>query len=88
MKRKTMQLLACPARRGELSLHDGSDGETIETGMLACAKCQRQYPIQEGIPHFIKTEVLGELNRRFTKMHDRISPIYGGGALFHSSPRR
>ena len=49
--------------------------------MLVCAKCQRQYPIKESIPHFIKTEELGELNRRFAKMYDRISPIYGGGAV-------
>jgi ubiquinone/menaquinone biosynthesis C-methylase UbiE len=80
MKRKTLELLGCPTCHGELSLGGEGDGETIETGTLACAKCRRQYPIQGGIPHFVKTEELGELNRRFAKMYDRISPIYGGGA--------
>ena len=72
MKRKTLELLACPSCRGELSLLEGGDSETIETGILVCAKCQRQYPIQDGIPHFIKIEELGELNRRFAKMYDTV----------------
>jgi ubiquinone/menaquinone biosynthesis C-methylase UbiE len=80
MKQKTSELLACPTCRGALSLLEGGDVGTVETGTLACIKCQRQYPIEEGIPHFVKTEELGELNRRFARMYDRISPIYGGGA--------
>ena len=44
MKRKTLELLACPTCRGELALMEGGDSETIEAGTLACATCQRHFP--------------------------------------------
>jgi len=58
MKRKTLGLLACPTCRGELSLNDQGGSGSIETGTLVCARCQRQCPIKEGIPHFIEPEEL------------------------------
>jgi ubiquinone/menaquinone biosynthesis C-methylase UbiE len=76
MKRKTLVLLACPTCRGGLSLNDQGGGETIETGTLVCVKCQRQYPIQEGIVHFIKPEELTGLNGRFARFYDRFTRVY------------
>jgi ubiquinone/menaquinone biosynthesis C-methylase UbiE/uncharacterized protein YbaR (Trm112 family) len=76
MKRKTLELLACPTCRGELALRDAGDKETIETGTLICAKCQRQYPIQEGIVHFIEPEELTGLNGRFARFYDRFTRVY------------
>ena len=76
MKRKTLELLACPTCHGELSLSEGGDSEIIETGTLACAKCWRQYPIKEGIVHFIEPEELTGLNARFARFYDRFTRIY------------
>jgi ubiquinone/menaquinone biosynthesis C-methylase UbiE/uncharacterized protein YbaR (Trm112 family) len=76
MKRKTLELLACPTCRGELSLHEADDNETIETGALVCAACQRQYPIREGIVHFIEPEDLTGLNGRFARFYDRFTRVY------------
>ena len=76
MKHKTLELLACPSCRGELSLDDQGGSETIETGTLVCAKCQRQYPIKEGIVHFIEPEELTGLNARFARFYDRFTRVY------------
>ncbi len=76
MKRKTLELLVCPTCHGELSLSEGGANETIDTGVLACAKCQRQYPIKEGIPHFIEPEELTGLNARFACFYDRFTRVY------------
>ena len=76
MKRKTLELLACPTCRGELFLREGGDNEAIETGTLVCATCQRQYPIQEGIPHFIEPAELTGPNGRFARFYDRFTRVY------------
>lgn len=76
MKRKTLELLACPTCHGELALREAGDNETIETGALVCAKCQRQYPIKEGIPHFIEPEELTGLNGRFARFYDWFTHVY------------
>jgi len=76
MKRKTLELLACPTCRGELSLRESGSNETIETGALTCATCQRQYPIREGIVHFIEPEELTGLNARFARFYDRFTRVY------------
>jgi ubiquinone/menaquinone biosynthesis C-methylase UbiE len=76
MKRKTLELLACPTCRGELALRDAGDNEAIETGALVCAQCRRQYPILEGIVHFIEPEELTGLNARFARFYDRFTRVY------------
>ena len=76
MKRKTLELLVCPTCRGELDLRDTGDNETIETGTLACVRCGRQYPIREGIVHFIEPEELTGLNGRFAHFYDRFTHVY------------
>lgn len=76
MRRKTVALLACPTCRGCLSLNDQDDNETIETGILVCDECQRQYPIKEGIVHFIEPGELTGLNSRFARFYDLYTHVY------------
>jgi uncharacterized protein YbaR (Trm112 family) len=76
MKRKTLELLACPTCHGELALSGDGDGETIETGALVCARCQCQYPIKEGIVHFIEPGELAGLNARFARFYDWFTHTY------------
>jgi uncharacterized protein YbaR (Trm112 family) len=76
MRRKTLELLVCPTCHGELSLSEGGANETIDTGMLACAKCQRQYLIKEGIPHFVEPGELVGPNARFARFYDWFTHIY------------
>ena len=58
MKRITLELLVCPVCRNRLELVATAREELIEEGSLRCLKCKRQYPIKEGIVHFIEPEEL------------------------------
>lgn len=57
MKHRLLQWLACPSCQGglTLSVQHEADGE-IEEGALACAACQRTFPISKGIPRFVASD--------------------------------
>jgi SAM-dependent methyltransferase len=53
MRRRLLQLIACPACRGELTLISSDErGEHIMKGELACA-CGRKYPVTGGVPRLL-----------------------------------
>jgi len=72
MKRTTVDLLACPVCHGQLEFK-GGDGTAILKGTLTCSRCRKDYPIVDGIPHFIQLEALTGFNRRFARMYDWFS---------------
>lgn len=76
MKRRTLELLACPTCHGELTLSEVRGNGVVEAGSLSCAHCQRAFPIEAGIPRFIKAEELAGLNRRFARLYDWFSYLY------------
>ena len=54
MKPDLLEILRCPVCRGELGLSVRSkEGIEIVAGTLTCAKCQVDYPIEEGIPDLL-----------------------------------
>ena len=54
MKPRLLELLVCPACKGDLALRaEASAAEEIETGALTCAPCAVTYPILRGIPRFV-----------------------------------
>ena len=57
MKKKLMDILACPVCKGQLKLQidEEKSGEII-TGSLFCAKCNVTYPIKENIPRLLPPE--------------------------------
>ena len=61
MKPRLLELLACPACRGDLTLRADqvTDGEIV-TGALACAPCRASYPIAAGIPRFTGQDAYAE----------------------------
>ena len=75
MKPETLELLACPACHGALQLRGQTSG-SIESGSLNCTTCSREFPIEEGIPRFIRYEELTGLNRRFARLYDWFSHVY------------
>ena len=75
MKRTTVDLLACPVCHGQLEFK-GGDGTAILKGTLTCSRCRKDYPIVDGIPHFIQLEALTGFNRRFARMYDLFSWAY------------
>ena len=75
MKPETLEFLACPGCRGALQFLGHVSG-SIESGSLRCITCTREFPIEEGIPRFIRYEELTGLNRRFARLYDWFSHVY------------
>jgi len=61
MKPKLLDILVCPACKGELAV--GSDqvaGGDIVSGTLACGACPSRYAIVAGIPRFVSRDAYAE----------------------------
>jgi ubiquinone/menaquinone biosynthesis C-methylase UbiE len=76
MKRATSELLCCPGCHAELRLCDEGSDETVEEGLLLCPTCEQRFPIEGGLPRFIRPEELEGLNRRFARFYDWLSHMY------------
>jgi uncharacterized protein YbaR (Trm112 family) len=57
MKRELMEILACPLCKGELTLEVIEEDEEIKEGVLRCAICRLDYPIEEGIPNMLPPDL-------------------------------
>jgi ubiquinone/menaquinone biosynthesis C-methylase UbiE/uncharacterized protein YbaR (Trm112 family) len=79
MKRLTLELLCCPGCQAELSLRSELGNRTVYKGILFCSHCERSFPINRGIAHFIDPQGLEGLNRSFARGYDWFSKVY---ALF------
>ena len=75
MKSTTLDLLACPTCHDRLE-YSGAGEKTLQEGMLTCSRCKQQFPIVNGIPHFIQREQLTGLNRHFARAYDWSSWAY------------
>ncbi len=54
MKRKLMDILACPVCKGEPKLTvEKEDAQEIITGSLYCRRCNEHYPIVDSIPNLL-----------------------------------
>ena len=55
MKRSLMKILACPVdKQYPLELYVFEEKkEQVKTGIMICPKCNRWYPIRDGIPEFL-----------------------------------
>ena len=83
MKHTTVDLLACPNCHNCLDYTGEAEemyqSETRRPGSaptLTCSCCKKHFPIVDGIPHFVQTESLTGLNRRFARLYDWFSWIY------------
>jgi ubiquinone/menaquinone biosynthesis C-methylase UbiE/uncharacterized protein YbaR (Trm112 family) len=67
-RRPALDVLACPACRITLVTIPYPDGEAYH-----CPTCHKDYPVVDGIPHFIEPEALTGWNKRFAGMYDWFS---------------
>jgi ubiquinone/menaquinone biosynthesis C-methylase UbiE len=75
----TLDLLACPSCQGEVALRSADlpkGRSAAKEYSLHCGKCPADYPIRDGIVHFLESESLTGLNRRFAAMYDWMSWVY------------
>lgn len=89
MKPSTIDLLACPGCHAALQTCEVSKTSQV----LCCTTCGKSYPIENGIPQFVKLEELEGQNRKFAHFYDWFSVIYAPGArltynLFGEKGRR
>lgn len=51
MKRRLLEILACPLCKSDLELEviEENDEEII-SGKLVCSRCKEEFPIEDGIP--------------------------------------
>jgi SAM-dependent methyltransferase len=61
MKERLLQLLACPACGGDISLTDTAEREDAEiiSGTLICSGCSREYKVTRGVPRFVDLAEVG-----------------------------
>jgi SAM-dependent methyltransferase len=61
VKPRLLELLVCPACKGELVLRAAgpADGD-VQTGSLTCFPCAAAYPIERGIPRFVGQDAYAE----------------------------
>ena len=54
MRPDLLEILCCPVCKGDLTLttQREKDGEIID-GVLHCARCPADYPIEDGIPDLL-----------------------------------
>jgi SAM-dependent methyltransferase len=65
--KKVLDLLCCPADRGELTLLDETSADTS----LRCGRCGRSYPVRSGIPRFVSgDQYAGNFSHEWT-LHRR-----------------
>jgi uncharacterized protein YbaR (Trm112 family) len=58
MKRRLMEILACPIdKHYPLELHVFEEKDEIVEGMLVCVKCGRWYPITDEIPQLLPDDL-------------------------------
>lgn len=62
MKRKLMEYIVCANCRGNLTLRQfETSGFDIEEGLLCCEKCEARFPVIEGIPRILSSDLLPKL---------------------------
>jgi ubiquinone/menaquinone biosynthesis C-methylase UbiE len=85
MKQTTLDLLACPKCHGRL-IYSSPPGAASEpqgealAGSLLCPACQQSFPIENGIPRFVRMEELDGQNLKFARFYDWFSVFYAPGA--------
>ena len=67
-RRPALDVLACPECHAKLSVIPLDDGDGYH-----CAACQKDYPVVDGIPHFIELQEMTGLNKRFAQMYNWFS---------------
>lgn len=75
MRRETLALLACPVCRSALVAEP--PGQDVVEGALRCSACGAVYPVRDGTPRFVEPGRLTGLNRRFSRLYDAFSWVYG-----------
>jgi uncharacterized protein YbaR (Trm112 family)/ubiquinone/menaquinone biosynthesis C-methylase UbiE len=56
VKRRLLEILACPNCRSDLGIDIFKEDKEIREGELICKKCDSVYPVKDYIPRFVKSD--------------------------------
>ena len=83
MKPDATKYFVCSTCRGDLKLSSSESGPEIETGSLACAACDKSYPIVRGVPRFVAGEQYADtFGRQWTRWSVTQQDSMNGSRIF------
>jgi uncharacterized protein YbaR (Trm112 family) len=74
MRRRLVELLACPLCRRPLELASEDAGDWIEKGHLDCSGCGHSYPIERGVPRLVPISELTEVGDEMASVSGKVTP--------------
>ncbi len=79
MKKKLMEILACPIdKHHPLDLHVFDEKSEVVEGIIVCSECNRFYPVIDEVPHMLpdnlrsKDEDLKFLKKWIEKLPEKV----------------
>lgn len=78
MKRRLLDLIACPGCRGDLALETSAYAEDeIESGFLRCASCKKKFDIIKGIPWLLDRALVERSDKLFSPTSSHYGYLWG-----------
>jgi ubiquinone/menaquinone biosynthesis C-methylase UbiE/uncharacterized protein YbaR (Trm112 family) len=71
-----VELLRCPVCRGALALADARVAARIERGVLGCAGCSREFPIDGGVARFVDESQVAGLEAFMRFIYDHLAVLH------------
>src|SRR5262249_26311488 len=68
--------LACPACRGPLEFEGQLAGSELATGTLRCGRCERRWPVCDGLPRLVDEERIQRADRFMRVLYDWFAPLH------------
>lgn len=71
-----VDVLVCPACRGDLAFEGTTAGGELVAGRLRCAACRRGWPVEDGLPHLVDDDEVQGLERIMRLVYDAFAPFH------------
>jgi ubiquinone/menaquinone biosynthesis C-methylase UbiE/uncharacterized protein YbaR (Trm112 family) len=68
--------LACLACRGPLEFHGTLAGDALESGALRCVRCERDWPVRDGLPRLVDEALVRRADRFMRLLYDRLAALH------------
>ena len=87
MKKRVLDILACPTCHADLDLETyiGEEIE-VEEGKLECIGCHKKYPIISGVPRVLPDHLMGRVYAHYCAFFQKYAGIFDSSTNGHHSP--
>jgi ubiquinone/menaquinone biosynthesis C-methylase UbiE/uncharacterized protein YbaR (Trm112 family) len=73
-------VLACPKCHGSLTFDGATASGQLGTGTLCCHRCQRTWPVENGLPEFADDRTIGGVEYLMRAVYDTFAPLHDAAA--------